>query len=155
MYNHVKEGYKCPICIAIQGIENEETMIKQDDIIYKDEVVMGIINSKFVANNPGHAIIVPLIHYEHIYDLPEKETQHIMLVAKKIAIAMKKIRNCDGIMILQNNEPASGQHAFHYHLHIFPRFINDHFTENVSKVRVSQPEERKPYSSAMKAYLLN
>jgi len=55
-------------------------------------------------------------------------------------------------MIQQNNEPASGQHAFHYHMHIFPRFENDHFSENQSNVRVSDPEERKPFSSDMKKY---
>lgn len=32
---------------------------------------------------------------------------------------------CDGVTFLQNNEPASNQHAFHYHLHVLPRYTND------------------------------
>lgn len=55
-------------------------------------------------------------------------------------------------MIQQNNEPASGQHAFHYPMYVFPRFNNDHFRESQSDVRVATPEERKPFSSAMKEY---
>lgn len=152
MYNHAPQNYKCPICLAINGIESEDTMMKQDDIFYRDDVVMAVINSKFVGNNPGHAIVVPLKHYENFYELPEKEANQIMKVAKEVAIAMKKVRNSDGVMIQQNNEPASEQHAFHYHMHVFPRFNDDHFRENQSGVRVATPEERKPFSSAMKEY---
>lgn len=152
MYNHAPKDYKCPICLAIKGVENEDTMMKQDDIFYRDDLVMAAINSKFVGNNLGHAIVFPVKHYENLYELPEKEANRIAEVAKKVAIAMKKIRNSDGTMIQQNNEPASGQHAFHYHVHVFPRFQDDHFVENQSNVRVSEPEERKPFSSAMKNY---
>ena len=152
MYNHAPQEYKCPICLAIEGIESEDTMMKQDDIFYRDELVMAVINSKFVGNNPGHAIVVPLKHYENLYELPEKEANQIMKVAKEVAIAMKEVRKSDGVMIQQNNEPASGQHAFHYHMHIFPRFEEDHFGENRSNVRVANPKEREPFSSAMKEY---
>ncbi|OFX75701.1 MAG: hypothetical protein A2071_09035, partial [Bacteroidetes bacterium GWC1_47_7] len=140
MYNHAPQEYKCPICLAIEGIESEDTMMKQDDIFYRDDLVMAVINSKFVGNNPGHAIVVPLKHYENLYELPEKEANQIMKVAKEVAIAMKEVRKSDGVMIQQNNEPASGQHAFHYHMHIFPRFEEDHFGENRSNVRVANPK---------------
>jgi len=152
MYNHASPDYKCPICLAVEGIESEETMVKQDDIFYRDDLVMAVINSKFVGNNPGHAIVVPLKHYENLYELPEKEATQIMKIAKEVAIAMKEVRKSDGVMIRQNNEPASGQHAFHYHMHIFPRFEDDHFWENQSNVRVADPEERKPFSLAMREY---
>ncbi len=152
MYNHVPKDYKCPICLAVNGIESEDTMMKQDDIFYRDDLVMAVINSKFIDSNPGHAIVVPLKHYENIYDLPQKEANQIMKVAREVALAMKKIRRCDGIMILQNNEPASNQHAFHYHMHVFPRFDNDDIHKNMSNVRVTSPEERKPYASPMREY---
>lgn len=155
MYNHASLDYKCPICLAVDGIESEDTMMKQDDIFYRNDWVMAVINSKFVGNNPGHAIVVPLKHYENLYELPEKEANQIMKVAKEVAIAMKEVRKSDGVMIQQNNEPASGQHAFHYHMHIFPRFKDDHFGENQSNVRFANPEERKPFSSAMREYLSN
>lgn len=151
-YNHAPKNYICPICLAVEGVENEDTMMKQDDIFYRDDLVMAVINSKFVGNNPGHAIVVPLKHYENLYELPEKEANQIMKVAKTVAIAMKQVRQSDGVMIQQNNEPASGQHAFHYHMHVFPRFDNDCFWENQVNVKVADPEERKPFSSAMKAY---
>lgn len=81
MYNHAPKDYKCPICLAVEGIESGDTMMKQDDIFYRDDLVMAVINSKFVGNNPGHAIVVPLKHYENLYELPEKEANQIMKVA--------------------------------------------------------------------------
>lgn len=152
MYNHTPKNYKCPICLAIKGIESVDTMMKQNDIVYRDDLVMAAINSKFVGNNPGHVIVVPLKHYENLYDLPEEEACRIMDVAKKIAVAIKNVRNCDGVMILQNNEPASGQHAFHYHMHIFPRFNDDNLHENMSNASVSSPEERRLFSEELKKY---
>lgn len=155
MYNHAPPDYKCPICFAVHGIENHDTMMKQNDIFYRDDVVMAAINSKFVGNNPGHVIVVPLAHYENLYELPEKEGHHIMKLAKEVAIAMKKVRQSDGVMILQNNEPASGQHALHYHMHVFPRFNDDQFEKNEDDVRVADPEEREPFSSAMREYFMS
>ncbi len=152
MYNHAPENYKCPICLAVEGIESKDTMMKQNDIFYRDELVMAAINSKFIGNNPGHVIVVPLKHYENLYELPETEANQIMKVARGVAVAMKVVRKWEGVMIQQNNEPASGQHAFHYHMHIFPRFNNDFLHENMSKVTVALPEERKPFSSEMKQY---
>lgn len=154
MFNHAPKDYKCPICIAVDGVESEDTMMKQEDIFYKDDLVMAVVNSKFVGNNPGHIIIVPLQHYENIFDLPEGTANRINKVAKAVAIALKEVRKCDGVMLQQNNEPASGQHAFHYHLHIFPRFNDDHIHEHMMSARVSTAEERRQYSQPLKEYFL-
>jgi histidine triad (HIT) family protein len=74
-----------------------------------------------------------------------------------MALALKAVRKCDAIWIVQNNEPASGQHAFHYHMHVFPRWDNDNLRELdiQGNVRVSDPAERTPYAEALKAYLAN
>jgi hypothetical protein len=44
MHSHAPSDYICPICQAIQGLENEATWIKQADIFYKDDLVMGFIS---------------------------------------------------------------------------------------------------------------
>jgi histidine triad (HIT) family protein len=155
MFNHAPDNYKCPICLAIEGIENEHTMARQADIVYRDDLVLVYVNSKFVGNNPGHVIVVPVKHFENLYELPANYAARIMEVAQKMALALKEVRKCDGVMIQQNNEPASGQHAFHYHMHVFPRFEGDDFAmQNASgNVRVADPLERIPYADALKAHL--
>ncbi len=152
MYNHASEDYQCPICIAVRGIENDNTWIKQDDIFYRDDLVVGLINSKFIKGNEGHAIIVPCEHFENIYDLPRQYGNRIMEVAQVVAVAMKETRKNDGITIQQNNEPAGGQHAFHYHMHIAPRFDGDKFYEESLRTRKSLPEDRVVYAQALRDY---
>jgi histidine triad (HIT) family protein len=153
MYNHAPENYKCPICPAINGIENEDTWIRQADVVYKDDVVTVFIGSKFVKNNPGHPIIVPNDHYENFYDLPDDVASHIIKVAKKVALALKTARKCEGITITQNNEPVGDQHAFHYHLHIFPRFADDEINKHMNNARKSEPEERIIYAEELRKLL--
>ena len=155
MYNHAPEDYNCPICLVVQGVENEHTMAKQADIVYHDEYALVYVNSKFVGNNPGHVIIVPTAHFENLYELPLEYAHRIMDVAQEIALALKIVRKCDGVWIEQNNEPASGQHAFHYHMHVIPRFENDELKKELANgnVRVADPTERVPYAEDLRAYL--
>lgn len=154
MYNHAPEDYVCPICLAVEGVESDQTMIKQADIFYRDDLVAAMINSKFAEKNPGHVIVVPLKHYENIYDLPLEVGQRVFEVAKRVALALKEVRKCDGVMTLQNNEPASEQHAFHYHFHLYPRFNGDNLHQNIMNTRVSALEERVPYAEALRDYFL-
>lgn len=147
---HAPENYRCPICLGVQGAENSDTLIRQTDIVYKDDLVTAFIGSFFVGNNPGHVIVVSNQHFEHLYELPEEDGHRVMDVARQMALGLKRVRNCDGVMILQNNEPASNQHAFHYHMHVFPRFQNDDLHANMRNSCTSTPEERKPYADALK-----
>lgn len=154
MFNHAPKNYKCPICIGLSGIENEDTLLKQADEVYKDDLVTAYINSFWIPTCDGHVIIVPDEHYENIYEIPNNVGHRIFEVAKKISIAMKKAYKCDGITIRQNNEPASSQHAFHYHLHIFPRYDNDSFDISLAKKKVlSDPKERIKYATKLKKQL--
>lgn len=155
MYNHSPNNYECPICLAISGIENEDTWIKQEDIFYQDQDITGFISSKSIKGNDGHPLIVPNKHYENVYDLPESIAHQIFDLSKKVALALKETRNCSGITILQNNEPAGDQHAFHYHLHIVPRFENDNFHTEVWEAQKSNPKDRLLYSKTLRDYLKN
>jgi histidine triad (HIT) family protein len=153
MFNHAPENYSCPICLAIQGIESEKTMIKQADIFYRDELVLGFIGSKSIRGNEGHPLLVPVEHSENLYDLSPAQAQHILGVAQKIAIALKSTRTCDGVTLVQNNEPTGDQHAFHYHLHIVPRFTGDNFHQELFNTYVSDASDRKPFADALRSAL--
>jgi histidine triad (HIT) family protein len=153
MHNHAPSEYKCPICVAINGLENDDTLIRQSDIVYKDEFVTAFISSFFIGNNPGHLIIVPNEHFENIYDLPTEYAHHISEIAQKMALVLKKAYTAEGITTLQNNEPAGNQHAFHYHFHIFPRYKNDELHKNMIDKKSTKPEERKSYADKVRAAL--
>ena len=46
-----------------------------------------------------------------------------------------------------------GQHAFHFHLHIHPRYDNDRFNKEQGNKRASTLEERLPYIEKLKQAL--
>lgn len=154
MHNHASSDYICPICLGVSGVETEDTLLRLTDIVYIDEFVTAFINSFWIKNNPGHVIVVPNDHYENLYELPSDLGMHIFNISKKVAIAMKEAYGCDGITILQNNEPAGGQHAFHYHLHIFPRYEHDELHENMYDKQLADPIKRKEFADKLRSKLL-
>jgi histidine triad (HIT) family protein len=114
----------------VKGIENEHNAIKQTDLVYRNDIVTAFIGLRSWPNNPGHVLTIPNEHYENIYDLPLSTSWEVQKTAKTIALAMKEAYLCDGVMLIQRNEPAAGQRAWHYHLHIIPRYENDNWDLN-------------------------
>ena len=127
MYNHAPENYICPFCLLVQGARHADALSVQSDVIYHDETVTALVSSHQWPNNPGNVVIIPNEHFENIYDLPIHYGADIHRVARRIALAMKAAYSCDGISTRQHNEPAGNQDVWHYHLHITPRYKNDHF----------------------------
>lgn len=143
--HYAPDDYICPICLGIAGVENEHTLIRQSDILYKDAEVMVFVASYFIAGSEGHVIAVPAAHYENVYELPENVGARIFSVAKEFSLKMKQAYGCDGVNLLQNNEPAAGQHAFHYHLHLFPRYEGDNLWQHMGEKRKTTAQERLPF----------
>ena len=88
--------------------------------IYEDKEVAAFLDMNPI--NEGHTLVIPKNHYENIYEIPEEKVAHLFRIVKKIAHAVKKGVNAEGISIIQNNEKAAGQIVFHLHVHIVPRY---------------------------------
>ena len=135
-------------------MENEDTLLRQADLVFRDDLVSVWINSFGMKGNEGHVIIVPNEHFENLYNVPNPVGHRIFEVSKIMSQAIKHVYNCDGITLRQNNEPAGDQHAFHYHLHVFPRYLNDTFNVQLTqKSFLSDPAERLKYVEKLKMYL--
>lgn len=154
MKSNAPNNYVCPICLGTSGTESEATLLKQADLVLRDELISVWINSFWIKGNEGHVIIVPNDHFENIFDLPATIGHHIFEISKLLSKAMKQTYHCDGITLRQNNEPAGDQHAYHYHLHIFPRYENDNFNQEFTKKSfLSDPKDRNKYVDKLKGYL--
>lgn len=92
--------------------------------VYEDERFRVILDISPASK--GHAIILVKNHAENVFELPEEDASAIYVVAKKVATAMKKVLKCDGVNILQNNGEVAGQTVFHLHMHVIPRYKDDH-----------------------------
>jgi histidine triad (HIT) family protein len=87
-------------------------------IVYEDEEVIAFMSIHPI--NVGHTLVVPKKHYENIYEISEEEIAYLYKVVKKLAHAVKKAVDAEGIRIVQNNGEAAGQVIFHMHVHIIP-----------------------------------
>jgi histidine triad (HIT) family protein len=153
--SNAPKDYKCPICAGINDTSSPDTLITDTDFVYEDDLVAVIINTFFMGTkNSGNVIVIPKQHYESIYTLPDEVGHRVFEVSKKIAIAMKNAYKCDGIKVIQNNEPAADQHAFHYHLHVYPRYSNDGFNNLLpEQKRLAESDERAEYAERIKNVL--
>ena len=144
------QGYICPICAGLNHPGSEHTHIVKGDIVYQDDSTTALINTFFIPGNEGHVIVVPNEHYESIYDLSKEAGHQIFDVAQMLARAIKSAYQTDGITLRQNNEPAGGQHAFHYHLHVLPRYDGDDLSNATYH---ADPAERAVYADKLRAQL--
>lgn len=60
-----------------------------------------------------------------MYELPDDLAGKALILAKEVTKKMKKVLNCDGYNVVQNNGTAAGQTVFHFHMHLIPRNEND------------------------------
>lgn len=93
------------------------------NIIHEDDRFTVILDASPATK--GHALILPKNHAANIYELPDEDASAVFVLAKKLATKMTEILHCDGFNIVQNNGEVAGQTAFHFHMHLIPRYLND------------------------------
>lgn len=120
-------------------------------VVYEDDLFRAILDVNPAAR--GHVIILPKNHAANLFELPDEEASKILIVAKKIAKAVKETYHCDGINILQNNGEASGQTVFHLHVHVIPRFEGDRDHINIGWKPGETPEDLQAIAEEIKANL--
>lgn len=154
MYNHAPQNYVCPLCLLAKEEYKPPLVVSPDDVVYKTDLVTAFISSRWWPNNKGHVIIIPNKHFENLYDIDLSYLHAIGDVSQKMAIIVRKVYNCDGITIRQHNEPAGSQDAWHYHMHVIPRYLNDNFYKTDAIEGWIDPQERKPFADLLKKELI-
>jgi len=89
-------------------------------VIYEDETVLAFLDIRPLT--AGHSLVIPKAHYVDIFGIPQDLLCNVYKVSKKVAVAVKKTTEADGISIIQQNGTAAGQDIFHLHAHVVPRF---------------------------------
>lgn len=106
----------CIFCKIVAGVI-------PSDKIYEDEDVFAFMDIRPVAR--GHALVVPKKHSEDFLSTGDQVLEDMIPKVKKIAGAVMKAVNADGINVSTNHGAAAGQIIFHLHFHIIPRFNKD------------------------------
>ncbi|KQO18768.1 cell-cycle regulation histidine triad HIT protein [Paenibacillus sp. Leaf72] len=107
---------KCPYCDISNNGDKHEIIIKNDSCTYS------LLENQEIR---GAGIIVPHIHRESVFDLSEEEwnaTYHLLIKVKQY---VDQNYSPDGYNIGWNCGDVGGQHIFHAHLHVIPRYSNE------------------------------
>lgn len=136
---HAPPGYECPFCLYASGGSNE--YVTQAEVVQRTEKTLTFISPKWWPNNPGHVLVMPIRHFESLYDLPDSLAAPLLTATRQAALAMKHAYRCAGTSVRQHNEPAGNQDVWHYHQHVFPRYASDTLYESDGRL-VSQDEMR-------------
>jgi len=91
--------------------------------VYDDERTLA-----FMDINPltrGHCLVTTRAHAATLYDVEPEDLKAAIATAKKVAGAIRKALNPDGLNMLQANGAAAFQSVPHFHLHLIPRWTGD------------------------------
>jgi histidine triad (HIT) family protein len=88
--------------------------------VYEDEHCIAIMD--VMPQGPGHTLVIPKAKSRNLFDIGAHDLQELALAVQKVANAVKKAFDAPGVLVMQFNEPASGQTVFHTHVHVIPRF---------------------------------
>jgi histidine triad (HIT) family protein len=149
---HQPPDYVCPFCAVVAGLDNPAPHSQQSDVVLRTDGATAFINARWWPNNPGHVLVVPNAHVENIYTLEPSVALHVHDATRQVALALKHSYGCDGISTRQHNEPAGHQEVWHYHLHVFPRYLDDRLYTLDHLHRYTSPIERVPYAERLRAY---
>jgi histidine triad (HIT) family protein len=94
--------------------------------VYEDEHVIAFMDAGQV--NPGHVIVATKKPFETITDADPESAAALFAAAHRIAIAVQRAFEPEGLTLLQANRPAGWQTVPHLHLHVLPRHADDGVT---------------------------
>ena len=88
--------------------------------LYEDDHTLAIMD--IMPRGPGHCLVIPKAPARNIFDVEAESLSEVMATTQKMARAVVRAFNADGVTIQQFNESAGGQVVFHLHVHVIPRF---------------------------------
>ena len=88
--------------------------------VYEDDRTLAFMD--IMPRAAGHVLVIPKTGGRTILDTDVADLQATIATVQKVARAVKRGMNADGLTIQQFNEQAGGQVVFHLHFHVLPRW---------------------------------
>jgi histidine triad (HIT) family protein len=124
----------CPFCAIARGELAAE-------LVHRDDLVAAFMDKNPI--NPGHVLVIPRAHVEHIQDLPEQAYVALMMVARRIAQAANLVYSPPKVGFA-----VAGFDVRHAHLHVVP--LHDYHDLTSSRYLKSAEFHRAGESGAVK-----
>lgn len=104
----------CPFCAIVAGGGDAR-------IVFEDDASLAFLDNRPLF--PGHLLLVPRVHYEAIWDLPDQLVGVLFLNARLLAVAVRDAMEATGAFVAANN--IVSQSVPHFHVHVVPRNRRD------------------------------
>lgn len=89
--------------------------------LYEDEHTYAFLD--IMPQSKGHALVISKwSKARNILDIEDEALAQVMATVKKVAKALHKALDPDGIQVAQFNGAPAGQTVYHLHVHIVPRW---------------------------------
>ena len=88
--------------------------------VYEDDSIIAILDA--MPHADGHTLIIPKAQAENLFELEPAMAACVMRVGQRVALAVRRAFQPDGITLMQFNGAEAGQTVFHFHLHVIPRY---------------------------------
>lgn len=103
----------CPLCNIANNGNDHEVIISNDNCTYS------LLKEQEIK---GAGLIVPKEHRETVFDLTEEEWLDTYRLLHEVKQLIDRRYKPDGYSIGWNCGQVGGQHIFHAHLHVIPRY---------------------------------
>ena len=119
--------------------------------VYEDDAVYAFLDISQVTM--GHTLVIPKNHVKNIYGLDEETAKNVFKVIPRLAKALKKTFDLEGLNIINNNDKPL-QSVYHFHIHLIPRYPNDDLRLGMKNNQDNyQQEDYKSLAESIKASL--
>ena len=106
-------------CIFCKIVRGEAKSWK----VFENESVYAFLDIHPV--NEYHTLVIPKLHYQNIFDVPEKELLEVMAVVRKLVLLYSSKLGIRNVQIINSSGHEAQQDVFHIHFHIVPRKTGD------------------------------
>ena len=113
-----------PDCIFCKIVAGEIPSFK----VFEDDATLAFMDIN--PANEGHALVIPKEHAIDLYAVSDEALTRTAVTAKKVAAAVARTLNPDGLNLVQCNGAAAAQSVMHFHVHVLPRSKNDGLAMN-------------------------
>ncbi len=99
--------------------------------VYENDNILVMMD--IMPMSRGHCLLLPKAPSRNLLDANDEVLGKILPAIKKVAKAVKKAMNADGIIIKQFNEDAAGQTVYHLHFHIIPAYRGEKLARHADR----------------------
>lgn len=91
--------------------------------VYEDDQVLAFMD--IMPQADGHTLVIPKSPAVTLLDLEPTVAAYTIQIVQKVAKAMEKALNAQGIVLMQLSGAAAGQTVPHVHFHLIPSSVHE------------------------------